>query len=204
MRFFVRTNRWRPWVPLAFALAVLVGDVTFAVRPIMGYFEELSVWPREPFVRSAAAYLLFAIALDLLVWRISQVARRHVMLRLACLSAVGAALTLAAGETRSLPVFAVVLIFGVVALGRFTWPIAAAAAAWVMWPLFVRPAPPDPPEFAPIPSQRSPNLVAIVLDTVRTERTSAYGHTRDTTPHLRALAARGVRFGDLRIGANAR
>jgi arylsulfatase A-like enzyme len=194
MRFFVRTDRWRPWVPLAFSVAVLVGDATFAVRPIMGYFEDTSVWPREPFVRSVAAYLIFATALDLLVWRFSRAARHHVMLRLACLSAVAAVLTLAAGEARSLPIFAVVLIFGVVALGRFTWPIAAAAAAVVLWPLLVRPAPPDPPDFAAIPSRRSPNLVAIVLDTVRTERTSAYGHTRDTTPHLRVLAARGVRF----------
>lgn len=194
MRFFVRTDRWRPWVPLAFALAVLVGDATFAVRPMMGYFEETSLWPREPFVRSLAAYLVFAMALDLVAWRFCRAARRHVMLRLAFLSAVGAALTLEAGEIRSLPIVPFVLVFGVVALGRFTWPLAATAAAVVLWPLFGRPAPPDPPEFAAIPSRPSPNLVAIVLDTVRTERTSAYGHTRDTTPHLRALASRGVRF----------
>ncbi len=194
MRFFVQTNRWRPWVPLVFAVAVMVGDATFAVRPIMGYFEETSIWPREPFVRSVAAYLVFATALDLLAWRFSSAARRHVLLRLVFISAVGAALTLVAGEIRSLLIFLVVLAFGVVALGRFTWPIAAVGAVVVLWPLFVRPAPPDPPEIAAIPSPRPPDLVAIVLDTVRTERTSAYGHTRDTTPHLRELSARGVRF----------
>ena len=172
----------------------MVGDATFAVRPIMGYFEETSIWPGEPFVRSVAVYLIFATTLDLLAWRFLSAARRHVLLRLVFISAVGAALTLVAGEIRSLLIFLVVLAFGVVALGRFTWPIAAIGAVVVLWPLFVRPAPPDPPEIAAIPSPRPPDLVAIVLDTVRTERTSAYGHTRDTTPHLRELSARGVRF----------
>jgi hypothetical protein len=194
MRFFIQMDRWRPWVPLAFALGVLVGDATFAVRPIMGYFEQTSIWPREPFVRSFAAYLIFATALDLLAWRLSETARRHALLRLLVICAVGAALTLVAWEIRSLPIFLVVLGFGAVALGRFTWPVAALGASVALWPLFVRPAPPAPPELAAIPSPRPPNLVAIVLDTVRTERTSAYGHTRETTPHLRALAARGVRF----------
>lgn len=37
-----------------------------------------------------------------------------------------------------------------------------------------------------------PNVVLIVLDTVRADRTSLMGYARPTTPHLEALAARGL------------
>ena len=36
--------------------------------------------------------------------------------------------------------------------------------------------------------------VLILLDTVRADRLSSYGHARPTSPHLDALATRGVRF----------
>jgi arylsulfatase A-like enzyme len=39
-----------------------------------------------------------------------------------------------------------------------------------------------------------PNLVLIVLDTVRADRLSSYGYQRPTTPRIDALAARGIRF----------
>ncbi|HEX5484114.1 MAG TPA: sulfatase-like hydrolase/transferase [Terriglobia bacterium] len=39
-----------------------------------------------------------------------------------------------------------------------------------------------------------PNIVLIVLDTVRADHLSCYGYKRPTTPHLDSLAARGVRF----------
>jgi arylsulfatase A-like enzyme len=39
-----------------------------------------------------------------------------------------------------------------------------------------------------------PNVLVIVWDTVRADRLSAYGHTRDTTPWLSAFAAGGVLF----------
>jgi arylsulfatase A-like enzyme len=40
----------------------------------------------------------------------------------------------------------------------------------------------------------APNILLLVLDTVRALSLSAYGYTRSTTPNLAALAARGVRF----------
>ena len=40
----------------------------------------------------------------------------------------------------------------------------------------------------------TPNILIVGLDTVRADRTSAYGYQRDTTPHLAALAQRGVVF----------
>ena len=152
MRHFIRMDRWRPWVPLVFAVGVLVGDATFAVRPIMGYFEESSIWPREPFVYSLLAYLVFATVLDLLAWRLVPASRRHPLLRLLFLCGVGTVLTLAAGEVRSLPILPIVLAFGVVGLGRFTWPVAGVGFAAALWPLFLRPAPPAAPAFTAVPT----------------------------------------------------
>ena len=43
-------------------------------------------------------------------------------------------------------------------------------------------------------SADQPNLVVVVIDTLRADRTSAYGYGRETTPHLAALAERGTRF----------
>jgi arylsulfatase A-like enzyme len=40
------------------------------------------------------------------------------------------------------------------------------------------------------------HLVLVSLDTLRADRLSAYGHSRDTSPTLSALAERGVRFDD--------
>jgi Sulfatase len=47
----------------------------------------------------------------------------------------------------------------------------------------------------------SPNVLFVVLDTVRAENLSLYGYRRDTSPNLKALAARGVRFDQARTAA---
>jgi arylsulfatase A-like enzyme len=39
-----------------------------------------------------------------------------------------------------------------------------------------------------------PNVILVVWDTCRADRLSAFGHPRPTTPHLEALAAKGVRY----------
>lgn len=50
---------------------------------------------------------------------------------------------------------------------------------------------------------RSPPNVAIwLVDTLRADRTSAYGHERDTTPVLEQLAADGVRFDEFHVNSN--
>lgn len=43
-------------------------------------------------------------------------------------------------------------------------------------------------------AETRPNVVMISIDTLRADHLSCYGYTRPTTPHLDALAARGVRF----------
>ncbi len=47
---------------------------------------------------------------------------------------------------------------------------------------------------APLPPAGSPNILLIVLDTVRADRLSLYGYERPTTPNLERLAKRGIRF----------
>jgi arylsulfatase A-like enzyme len=47
----------------------------------------------------------------------------------------------------------------------------------------------------------SPNVLFIVLDTVRAESLSLYGYNRDTSPNLTKLARRGVRFDRARTAA---
>ena len=46
----------------------------------------------------------------------------------------------------------------------------------------------------PLPPAGSPNILLIVLDTVRADRLSLYGYERATTPNLERLAKRGIRF----------
>ncbi|MFT7479202.1 MAG: arylsulfatase, partial [Gammaproteobacteria bacterium] len=43
-------------------------------------------------------------------------------------------------------------------------------------------------------SAQSPNIVLIVMDTLRADRMSCYGYERSTTPHLDLLASRGILF----------
>jgi arylsulfatase A-like enzyme len=53
----------------------------------------------------------------------------------------------------------------------------------------------------PLPPANSPNVLLIVLDTVRADRLSLYGYERPTTPILEQVAARGIRFDEARATA---
>jgi hypothetical protein len=53
----------------------------------------------------------------------------------------------------------------------------------------------------PLPPAGSPNVLLIVLDTVRADRMSGYGYPRPTTPALDRLARRAVRFTEARATA---
>ena len=57
---------------------------------------------------------------------------------------------------------------------------------------------PEPPPRAALPPARpgAPDVVVIVLDTVRAENVSTYGYRRETAPALDALAAEGALFLD--------
>ena len=53
----------------------------------------------------------------------------------------------------------------------------------------------------PLPPANSPNVLLIVLDTVRADRLSLYGYERPTTPNLERLSKRGIRFDRARATA---
>ena len=53
----------------------------------------------------------------------------------------------------------------------------------------------------PLPPGDSPNVLLIVLDTVRADRLSLYGYRRPTSPTLERLAKRGIRFDEARATA---
>ena len=46
----------------------------------------------------------------------------------------------------------------------------------------------------PADAETRPNVVLITVDTLRADRLGSYGHGRSTTPHLDALAERGIRY----------
>ena len=52
-----------------------------------------------------------------------------------------------------------------------------------------------------LPPSDAPNVLLIVLDTVRRDRLSLYGYGRPTTPNLERLARRGIRFDGARAHA---
>lgn len=53
----------------------------------------------------------------------------------------------------------------------------------------------------PLPAADSPNVLLIVLDTVRADHLSLYGYERATSPALDRLAKRGIRFDEARATA---
>jgi arylsulfatase A-like enzyme len=53
----------------------------------------------------------------------------------------------------------------------------------------------------PLPSGDPPNVLLIVMDTVRADHLSLYGYRRPTSPTLDALASRGIRFDRARATA---
>ena len=53
----------------------------------------------------------------------------------------------------------------------------------------------------PLPPAGAPDVLFIVLDTVRADRLSLYGYDRPTSPVLQRLATRGIRFDEARSSA---
>ncbi len=73
---------------------------------------------------------------------------------------------------------------------RLILPAAALAvgAAWILWPHAT--------------GSRHPNVVLIVVDTLRADHLGAYGYARPTSPRLDDLAASGVRFATTRSASS--
>ncbi len=56
-------------------------------------------------------------------------------------------------------------------------------------------------ETSPLPPTDSPDVLLVVLDTVRADHLGLYGYERPTSPNLERLAARGIRFDRARAAA---
>ncbi|MEO0606055.1 MAG: sulfatase-like hydrolase/transferase, partial [Myxococcota bacterium] len=48
------------------------------------------------------------------------------------------------------------------------------------------------------PFDSRPDVLLVVMDTVRQDRVGSYGYARATTPHVDALAATGIRYAEAR------
>ena len=158
-------------------------------------------------------FATFGIALELFARTRTKAARLIVPRALACLAAL--AFLLAFRELN--PIASVLLALGVAArvvpLGRRIGPQFArlvrislpvlvglllvlivgrhAQLAWAEHLAAIR----------PVPAPGTPNVLMIVLDTVRAQSLSLYGYGRSTTPRLEALARSGVRFDNARSTA---
>lgn len=86
-------------------------------------------------------------------------------------------------------------------LARWGFPILLAVAAVIgIW----KPGRPAPTRHLVAPTERpqdGPNVLLLVLDTVRADHLSLYGYDRATTPNLQRWAQRGVRFDRARAPA---
>jgi arylsulfatase A-like enzyme len=107
------------------------------------------------------------------------------------------------------PLGAALLVLIALALGRFTrWPAWASVALGALLALAgafapdvylartTEPAPPRPTSASVPAPAGGPDVVLIVLDTVRAANLSTLGHGRDTAPTLDALAREGALFED--------
>lgn len=81
-------------------------------------------------------------------------------------------------------------------LVRYTTPALAAAAFAVTLTVYCWSWLGESRALAALPAapSQAPNVLLLVMDTVRAQDMSLYGYARETTPRLRRLAARGVCF----------
>ena len=151
----------------------------------------------RPLLEVLLGYLVLGCVVDLAVqWLAPVRVSRSLLVRGGAVMLAFAGLALASGQVP----LATAIVIGGAAIWlasvrwRLTRPLAAVAAAWALFPA-LPPVGPGGPAPAPTgPVAEGPDIAIVVLDTVRKDRTSAYGHDRDTTPNLAALAEAGARF----------
>ncbi len=86
-------------------------------------------------------------------------------------------------------------------LARWTAPVGLALLAALMVGSLAQSAWKARAGAAPLSDDAAPNVLLIVLDTVRADSLSPYGYERDTTPNLARFAARGTLFEEARSTA---
>lgn len=199
--------KW-PTIGLAAGVGLLVGEGVTALRGLMESFRAGGIGGEV--VAAGVVYVAAAIVLDLAAQPLEARLRR----RLEESERFAAAAGWMAGSLRALPFLALSFIamllvginpalgggavalaalFAVAAHVRIGWPLAAGMAAVLAMAILPRGGAGTTLAAEPA-SAPGRSIALIVLDTVRLDRTSLHGASRDTTPNLDALAARGVRF----------
>ena len=84
---------------------------------------------------------------------------------------------------------------------RFGLPMMIIAVVILAWLKPGRPAPVHHPAHLVNATQTPPNVLLLVMDTVRADHLSLYGYDRPTTPNLQRWAKRGIRFEKARATA---
>jgi arylsulfatase A-like enzyme len=201
------------WLPAAVYCAAVVNQDLLAGRPRLAPVRLAAV------VVSAAAMAAAAWATERVLARRALPPRSGLLLRMALLlplvaavhlsaraldgargagalavpGAVAAAGALAAAALA--PLAARLSVRSALALAAGLAIVVAVSAAWRAGQPVPGTLRDDPQPAAPPPGAAPlPNVVLIVLDTVRASSLSCYGYERKTTPHLDAFAAQAVRF----------
>jgi len=194
------------WCGLRLGAYLLVVELLFVIMPVMYKLHQSGL-----LLLIVATAILYAGLLTALAWllgRVGWLARHPAALLFAVLGVLVAG-TLAVGEN-AIPV----LLFGVPAAlmalagthmsGRPTRlrlilrGVVVLLFAAALLPLLV----PSPGQRSPTlaaPPADAPNIVMIVLDTVRLDHLSTYGYERETSPALSRIAAQGMRFDEARV-----
>jgi len=203
-----RDSRFRQpvWVGLRFGLYLVGVECLVVILPVMLKLQQSGLL--AVLISSVVLYGAGFSGLAWLVGRIPWMARHSWALLLSMLGVLVAA-TLAVSEN-----VVPVLLFGIPA-GVIAWAgttmsgkptrlrLALRALVVLVFGLaflpLLLPRPVKRGSVPPLPPQDSPNLVMVVLDTVRLDHLSTYGYPLETSPALTELADEGIRFDQARV-----
>lgn len=158
-------------------------------------------------LRGGSRALTLGCALIILIATTTRLRRFAAPWATALLLVVPVALVCDIFHQRTFTIKAAVSATAVLLILGLAWLAKGDRAMWRLLPLFAIsacatlagmalhvPSPRhDAPTAAP-PRQAAPNIVIIVMDTVRADHTSLYGYARNTTPFLRSFAAGATLF----------
>ena len=176
-----RLNRHASWMIPASNVAVFL---------VLGWLWMLPAWRLPRLTRNVAGAMLGCLAFWAILWRLpglQSIAR--------FLLAAGLGYQTARLARRFRPQFSKMVVWTLpvlVAATIFAGPIAHDRALRYETRAF---------SALPTPDPGAPNVVMLVLDTVRADHLTMHGYSRDTAPNLAKLAERGVRFDQARSTA---
>ena len=188
-----------------YGLAAACADAVFGVRMLI---DNRMAAPVPFLVKSGALGVLVGALLGAALAPLARGPHRHLLALAGAWAALALWTAAATPASRAMALVQPLAALVVVAAGR-RWltrpPWLAPAAGLVAFAAIVATpgvylaatTPPSPPRAALPPAPPgAPDVVVVVLDTVRADHTSAYGYARPTTPTLDALAASGALFLD--------